>query len=183
MPSPLAHLGAAYVVHRLALRKVEPVGAWERWMHAGVALGFSFAQDLDAVAGVVLRDMGAYHNQFTHSLLFVAGVTAATALACGVFQVRRARHYVGLAAVALSLHAAMDFFTCGRGLMLFWPWTERRFHAPFDIFIGLQWGLGLFSWWHLVSALNELLILAPILVLVHLYLRTKRRAADTPSSC
>ena len=49
----------------------------------------------------------------------------------------------------------MDALTAGRGVMMFWPLTETRFVSPITIFIGLHWGEGWLSIWHLWTILTE----------------------------
>jgi hypothetical protein len=42
-------------------------------------------------------------------------------------------------------------------VMLFWPIVQDRFSSPVKLFVGVQWGEGLISIWHLWTILSELI--------------------------
>jgi len=60
-----------------------------------------------------------------------------------------------LAVLLYGLHLLMDFLCVGRGMMLFWPFTMRRFSFMFPIFFGVKWSDGMVSIQHLWTLLNE----------------------------
>ena len=63
-------------------------------------------------------------------------------------------------------HIAMDYFTVGRGVMLFWPLSLARFDSPVKAFYGLRWSAGLWSTHHLYTFVTEILFIASLLFLL-----------------
>ena len=76
MPSPIAHAAMGYVVYRV-FRSRMPRMSKEVPRYAGLLTQLSIATvavslvpDLDSVPGILLGDLGRFHNGFTHSLVF-----------------------------------------------------------------------------------------------------------------
>ena len=125
-----------------------------------VCLVFSMAPDMDAVAGIVLDNMASCHNQITHSLcfglIFCAAVLPVTRKmlpgwsAGGVFT---------LTGACYGLHILLDWMTHGRGVMLLWPFSNMRFHAPMELFCGLRWSEGISSSRHVDTLVNEMTVI------------------------
>ena len=131
--------------------------------------------DLDAVPGILVGDIGRFHNQATHSLL--VGVAVALAAAIPLAHWRRApflRLWL-LLLLPYEAHVLMDFCTPGRGVMLLWPVSAERFSSPVSLFEGFHWGNGLLSPSHLWTIASETLLVAPLVLLTELAAR--RRAA------
>ena len=157
MPSPLAHLAAGYFVYRGAREKVCDARS-DRL--AGIAqlaviLALSQLPDLDSVVGFFSSDFGAYHNQYSHSLL--TGIPVAL-LAAGIAMAFKSKHikvWFWIALLSYELHVFMDYLTVGRGVRLLWPLTTYRFQAPVKLFYGLHWSEGLVSVHHLWTLLSE----------------------------
>lgn len=117
---------------------------------------FSVAPDFDAVPGLLLDDLGAWHNQQSHSLLFGMGFT----LVCAWLASRKVRPvpfatWFMVFALSWNLHLAMDLVTRGRGLRLFWPFTPDRVPPPAEVFGGYNWSAGLFHPSHLPMLMEE----------------------------
>jgi len=160
MPSPVAHLSmgvALWVCLRDRLQNIKTKLPFGNLVLLALFLFFSMMPDLDAVLGILMGDMGAYHNQGSHSLL--------TALVASVLimEVLRRRFKTGtrlqwalVVALPVYMHIFMDVFTHGRGIMLLWPITSYRFPAPFEFFGGLSWSEGLWYRGHLLTAAEEL---------------------------
>lgn len=173
MPSPIAHLAAGYVVYRLS-RKFEPqpvmnpVGPVPSLFLA--AAGFSLLPDIDSVVGLLLKDLGRYHNNVTHSLFVAAGV--AFVFACFMKWRRGAFGFWFLfAMVGYSLHVLMDAATWSRGVMALWPLDERRFLLPVYLFYGLHWSQGWLSSRHLLTLITELAFAIVLVAIVRGWLR------------
>ena len=168
MPSPIAHLTAAYVAQRIGLARA-PAPEAEAPQFAKqllvTAAAFSMLPDVDAVAGVLAGDFGGYHNEGTHSLLVGAGVSLAFA---GLMAWRRRSFlfWFLVAAGCYGAHVLMDASTPGRGVLAAWPLSDRRFDFPLTIFYGLHWSDGLISVRHVWTVLSELLFVGVVGVLL-----------------
>ena len=170
MPSPVTHAAAGYLLSRYLLKDYTGFRPGMIW--AGVAL--SCLPDIDAAVGLLLGDMGRYHNHMMSSPFFallVAGGAGAVAWRAGA----AVRPWFILTLACYLVHITLDFFTHGRGIMLLWPFSETRFKPPFSVFYGVHWSDGLISSRHLWTLLSELGTLAVLGVLLALYLRFGRR--------
>ena len=125
--------------------------------------------DADAVIGILAHDLPRWHNNVTHSLFAGAGVALAVAVLARTWRPGTAWYWFVLALTSYELHVVMDFFTAGRGVMLFWPLTSHRFISPLLLFYGLQWGEGIVSAQHIWTVLTE----APFAALFVLLPRTR----------
>jgi membrane-bound metal-dependent hydrolase YbcI (DUF457 family) len=159
MPSPIAHTTMGYVIHRLYRgRRPQPslgrLGPLPGLLL--VAAGVSLLPDLDSVAGLLWQDFGRFHNNGSHSLL--AGLALALT-AGGLVWWRKGSgftYWFGFVLLCYQLHIVLDFFTVGRGVMLFWPLSSARLESPVKLFYGFHWSDGLVSINHIWTLLNEL---------------------------
>jgi hypothetical protein len=179
MPSPIAHLGAGYAIYLLYKQKLpaDRKSIWKLPLQLILVAGLSMLPDLDIIPALLFRDMRAYHNNFSHSLLF--GIPVAFAIA-GIFQrVYRTNFWLWFVVclVSYDMHVLMDALTAERGVMMFWPLTQERFGSPVKLFYGLQWGLGWFSIWHLWTIFTESVFVALVLFAVNYF--QKRRSDQT----
>jgi membrane-bound metal-dependent hydrolase YbcI (DUF457 family) len=133
-----------------------------------VTAGLSLLPDVDSIAGFLLQDFGRYHNSLSHSL-FVGLVVALLLgqLAWGIQHSGFVDWFV-LALCCYELHIVLDFFTVGRGVMLFWPLSSARFQPPVFLFYGLHWSDGIVSIKHLWTLLSELAFVALVVLSVHI---------------
>ncbi len=182
MPSPYAHVLAAltlstpYLARKaIALRHKEDIAT---------LIAFSLAPDLDVIPGLLFGNIAAYHNHMTHSIAFGLMVCLFYSLIrCRMQPPRSFRRSISLTAAAYGLHLLMDFFTYGRGLMLFWPFTDERFSPPFLIFYGLRRSDGVFSSHHIVTFITESLKMLPLLGVVWFWVtRHTQRNVGSPST-
>lgn len=174
MPSPYAHLIAGITIatpylstKAKALRHKEDIAT---------LIGFSLLPDLDVIPGLMLGDIAAHHNQFTHSMAFGLSVCLLYSIIRRVAPAPRSfgRTFT-LSATAYGLHLLMDFLNYGRGLMLFWPFTEQRYAPPVLLFYGLRRSDGWLSPDHLITFATESLTLLPILGVVWFIARRQRQ--------
>jgi inner membrane protein len=136
--------------------------------------------DVDFLIGwVVFGDASRLHSGFTHSLLFCLAVAAAVGLAS-----RHAPVLPGFwrSLALLGSHLVLDvasghiFRGPGYGVMLFYPFSMDRIRTP----IALFWGpkrrsfAELFGSGNLLGMLWELVIFAPLLLLVSRRVRARR---------
>ena len=170
MPSPVVHVSAGYLFYRLTRDRLgvpatRPLG---RLLLAAALIFLAMLPDLDAALGLVLGDLGKYHNQANHSLMAGAMWAVGVALVASLGGVRIAGRWFAAALTSYYAHLLFDYFTIGRGLKLLWPISGERFRAPFAVFYGLRWSEGLVSvnhFWTLFSEVGFVLVAA---IAVHL---------------
>ena len=178
MPSPIAHLGAGYAIYRYYRQKLPHNQSRFLMFPLSMTLvvGLSLLPDLDVIPAVIFRDMKAYHNNVSHSLL--SGIPVAFLIA-GIFhRIYRSNFWLWFVICLLSydLHVLMDALTAERGVMMFWPVSQERFNSPIKIFYGLQWGFGWFSLWHLWTIVTELFFAVLVIRAVDYFDRRRARA-------
>lgn len=157
MPSPIAHLGAGYAIYHYYKHRLpqDRRHFWKFPLQLVLVMGLSMLPDLDVIPAIIFKDMKAYHNNFSHSLIFAIPVAL---LMAGIFQwIYRSKFWLWflICVISYDLHVIMDALTAERGVMMFWPLTQNRFACPVKLFFGVQWGLGWFSIWHLWTILTE----------------------------
>lgn len=118
--------------------------------------GLSILPDLDAGVGIVLGNMARYHNNFAGTPGFGLAVALAFGTVAWMFCRSAFRPTFLLTFLLYGLHVFMDFFTVGRGVMVFWPISSERIQPPFHLFYGLRWSDGIFSERHLITLVTEL---------------------------
>ena len=159
MPSPLAHATMGYVVYRMARPRMPQadsrrIGPLPMLLMATV--GLSVLPDVDAVFGIMMGDLGRFHNHLVNTPLF--GLLIALVVASLVWLKQRSGFlcWFLVALVSYELHIFMDVLTDGRGVMLLWPFSLTRYQSPVILFYGLHWSDGLISPRHLVTLVTEL---------------------------
>jgi membrane-bound metal-dependent hydrolase YbcI (DUF457 family) len=175
MPSPIAHLGVGYAIYRYYKHRLpsDQRHLWKFPLQLVLVIGPSLMPDLDVIPAIIFRDMNAYHNNFSHSLIFAAPVAL---LIAGIFhKIYRSGFWLWFLIGLLSydLHVIMDALTAERGVMMFWPLSQDRFASSIKIFYGLQWGFGWLSIWHLWTIFTETLFVL-VLVLTINYFEKRR---------
>jgi membrane-bound metal-dependent hydrolase YbcI (DUF457 family) len=181
MSSPIAHLGAGYAIYRYYKDRLprDRRHVWKFPLQLMLVIGLSMLPDADVIPAVLLRDMRAYHNNFSHSLIFAIPIAFLTA---GIFQgIYRSSFWLWflICLISYDLHVLMDALTAERGVMMFWPLTQNRFASPVKLFFGVQWGLGWFSIWHVWTIVSEFCFAAIVIGAVNYFERRKTRT--TPS--
>jgi hypothetical protein len=76
----------------------------------------------------------------------------------------------------------MDIFTGSRGVLLFWPFLQERVASPVKLFVGVQWGLGWFTIWHVWTILSEGAFVTILLFVTHKIIqrRSKKMKLNSP---
>ncbi len=170
MPSPIAHAAMGYAIYRLqTARKPEKrqplVGPFPRLLI--FVLVFSQLPDLDFVPGLIFPgQFDRFHNTITNSLIVGFGV--AVLVGFGVWLRQRTDFWFWFTLVLLcyEVHVFMDFFTAGRGAMLFWPLTPERFEPPVKLFYGLHRSDGWLSIRHVWTLATEMAFSLLVFLLV-----------------
>jgi inner membrane protein len=183
MPSPIAHTTVGYIIYKIYKPRIT-FQRFERFMPLPwlfvLATSLSLLPDLDSAAGILFNDFGRYHNNGTHSL-FVGFAIAVVIAGFARWRWRTSFIYWFLLIfLCYQFHIILDFFTVGRGLMLFWPVSSERFASPIYLFYGLHWSDGLFSIRHLWTLLNELVFTFVVVLILH-FLQRKVRKAESCS--
>ncbi|MEI6809584.1 MAG: metal-dependent hydrolase [bacterium] len=179
MPSPIAHVAAGYALYRwIGTRVPAPVKSRPAlFILAACACG-SLLPDLDSIVGVLAGDLGRFHNNLSHSI--TAGILVSLLLA-SVMRVAAGTGFTPwffLALACYEIHLLMDYFTVGRGIMAFWPFVDARFQAPWPVFLGVQWGLGVWTIEHIWTALSELVFVGMLAFMMYLVSRMHRRKEE-----
>ncbi|MCI0413522.1 metal-dependent hydrolase [bacterium] len=180
MPSPVGHtLGAL-----AALVAIEP-GIMASRYKTNIALGASFVFGSIADADFVVAHFTSLpylrHHYFSHSIPFAICFTILCWILLKCFNLRNAGRLAGLIGVAYSTHLLLDFFAYDGsrpyGIPLLWPFTDKHFIAPFNLFYSIRRGefSNIFSMHNLVGVMIEIAVLTPIALLMIL------RARDKPS--
>jgi membrane-bound metal-dependent hydrolase YbcI (DUF457 family) len=170
MPSPLAHTAAGYLIYRYYKRDLPAsrIRLLKIPLQFILVAGLSLLPDLDALPGIIMGDMGRFHNNASHSL--IVGLFVAIIFSVLVSRISKSpmKPWFAAALISYELHIIMDFFTGERGVMLLWPLTLARFSSPVKLFFGVQWGKGWISGWHLWTIFTEALSFLLILIFLGL---------------
>lgn len=158
-----------YLIYRVARKgRIEPRRLYPRPLPALliVSVAASLLPDIDAALGFISGDFSRYHNNGTHSL--VSGILVALAAALLLARKRRAQFlsWFWVVFTSYASHVLLDFFTQGRGVMLFWPFTSERFGSPVKLFLGVRWSEGWVSIEHFWTLLTELIFVLIIALVV-----------------
>ena len=179
MPSPIAHTAMGYLVYRIGRTRIPQQGSRQagsppHLLMAAAAL--SMLPDLDAVLGVLMGDLGRFHNGVMHTL--ASGLVVALSAGSVVWLTRRSGFvaWFVMALLCFELHVILDALTNGRGVMLLWPFSSARYESPVPLFYGFHWSEGWISARHLWTLVTELGFAVCVGLAAHILPRTKRRA-------
>ncbi len=169
MPSPIAHLAAGYLIFRSSSAS-DPSD--QPPLTACAIVSLSLLPDLDAILGILFRNLRRYHHGVSHSIFVGFVVSIAVGAATTLKRTNSWLQWLSLTLVSYELHVIMDYLSGGvRGVKLFWPYSSRRFRFPLKTFYGLKWDEGLFSRKHITTAITEVAFIAMFYLLLHLIKR------------
>ncbi len=187
MPSPIAHslIGLTFGLIRFLprCRRWDEVACQfcARWRPLLFCVLLANAPDLDYFFGLFRDNVNYYHQTVTHTLVWV-GVLALTIWAYSRLRERQASWLsLGLLLALLGSHLLADWLTVDLsppiGLMLFWPFSGRFYHASFAFFPppAKQTWAAVWSLQNLHLVLVETAISLPLVIVV---LWFKRRRAE-----
>lgn len=155
MPSPLAHAVSGYVLSKLLPLK-PPMPRW-KWLQLYYPVFVATAADLDFIPQLITG--GSFHRGLSHSLAFAFLFSAIAAL---IFN-RNWFRSLSFTLIFYSSHLVLDFFSEGRGIQLFSPFTEKYFRSPLVIFPGIHHSRGLWDYSHITPMAFELVYSALLL--------------------
>jgi membrane-bound metal-dependent hydrolase YbcI (DUF457 family) len=178
MPSPVGHtLGAFSTL--LALEPDIVSSRYKTNIALGAAFVFGSLADADFVVAHFSTAPFLRHHYFSHSIPFAICFTFLCWIILKCFRFRNAGKFAGLIGAAYSSHLLLDYFAHDGsnpyGIPLLWPFTNRHFIAPFNLFYSIHRGefTDIFSMHNLVGVLMEIAVMGPITLL--LILLAKRR--------
>ncbi|MHC4476800.1 MAG: metal-dependent hydrolase [Planctomycetota bacterium] len=177
MPSPIAHVSVGYVIYRIfrqGLSDHSATQAGKKYLFLLAMIFMSLLPDIDAVLGIVMGNFGKYHNQITHSLFFGLCITLSATVLARLFKPFRFSSWFFLILLCYEMHIIMDYFTFGRGVMIFWPFNTTRFSPPFFLFYGVRWSEGWLTVKHFWTVLNEIVFLASLFLAQRIFSRKTR---------
>ncbi len=171
MPSPVGHTLGAFS----ALLALEPNIVSSRYK-TNIALGAAFVfgslADADFVVAHFSTAPYLRHHYFSHSIPFAICFTFLCWIILKCFRFQNAGKFSGLIGAAYSSHLLLDYFaedgSNPYGIPLLWPFTNRHFIAPFNLFYSIHRGefTDIFSMHNLVGVLIEIAVMAPITFLL-----------------
>jgi len=170
MPSPIGHTLAGCAI-ALALIPPEMPHAWEVWAWCLLSANLP---DLDFIPGLLAGKPRTFHRGPSHSImaaLVASGLVAALATWSSMPWLTQ----VGLMFLAYGSHVGLDYFTPGRGVLLTWPFSRRRYQAVRPWFLSMTVSDTCQDFWggsggrHLLRAIGrEVLLVAPGVAVVAL---------------
>jgi membrane-bound metal-dependent hydrolase YbcI (DUF457 family) len=170
MPSPIGHTLAGCAV-ALALIPPELLHGWEPW---ALCLISANVPDSDFIPGLLAGKPRTFHRGPSHSMMaafMAAGLGALLVTWPSMPWLTQA----GLIFLAYGSHVGLDYFTPGRGVLLGWPFSRRRYQAVRPWFLSVSvrtihqasWGRS--GGRHLLWAIGrEVLLVAPGVAVVAL---------------
>jgi membrane-bound metal-dependent hydrolase YbcI (DUF457 family) len=148
-----------------------------------ITVFFAMLPDFDALFGLMMGDIGLYHNHGTHSLVIGLVVSLLVVAIMGLRKKNNLLPWFLVLLISYESHVILDYFTFGgRGVMLFWPLTAERFIPPVMFFHGVRWSAGVYTFEHLWTVASELLIVLVVLLGVWLFEGWKQKKFESPFS-
>ena len=172
MPLPLAHA----LVGATAAAALSPASRSPQWKLLLIGAFLAVFPDFDYALNLLRISGGGWHHGFTHSIAFALLLGLVTVVILREWNVRS---FILFSAAAVS-HTLLDYLiTESYGVALWWPFTDHRYKLRLPNPIDYTWsdasiweaGVGV-----LKITLVELLIFAPILLLVILIRRVGSRS-------
>ena len=182
MSSPVAHGLAAYSL----LITIEPRLTADPQTNRKtflVSVLFGSMADADFLVAHFTKNPVLQHHFFSHSIFFGIGVFFLCFLILKLLKQQNAWNAATLLGAAYNTHLVLDYFTEDRshpfGIPLFWPFTNKHYLAPVEIFHSIHRGTvqSIFSIWNLTAILQEVFILMPVALLAFLRARKAARAS------
>jgi len=178
MPSPVGHTLGAFS----ALLALEPDIVTSRYK-TNIALGAAFVfgslADADFVVAHFTTAPYLRHHYFSHSIPFAICFTLLCWIILKCFRLRNAGKIAGLIGAAYSSHLVLDYFADDGskpyGIPLLWPFTNRHFIAPINLFYSIHRGefSDIFSMHNFVGILIEFAVMAPITAMIFWWARNR----------
>jgi len=184
MPSPIIHTTAGYLIYRYSRRMMSPESQQALGplpIVLAITIVFAMLPDFDALLGLLVGNIGRYHNNGTHSLVVGLAVSLLIAGIMGLGKKSRFLPWFLLLLISYESHVILDYFTNGsRGVMLFWPITAERFNPPIGLFHGVRWSAGIYTSEHLLTVASESLMVLVIFLGIWFFEGRRRKRIKIP---
>jgi membrane-bound metal-dependent hydrolase YbcI (DUF457 family) len=184
MPSPLAHGFAGYAILMLA----EPRMASDLRSNLkamGTGIFFGGLADADFFVAYFTRNPVLQHHYFSHSIPFALLIGCiAYPIVKWVLKINRPFRISVILTAIYGSHLFLDYFTQDSsapiGIPLLWPFTQKHFMAPVEIFMSIHRGglENLFGSHNMEAMIREFFIMAPLAFASYLYARQKLNRQD-----
>ncbi len=203
MPLPVAHSLMGY-----ALSEVTPVRlAKKKWLNVAIFAALANLPDIDFLPGFLHGRPNSFHHSFVHSLGFALFVGLAGGL---IYYWRQRRkpatfakqqeathgfwpYFVAIGVTVLS-HCVLDMFTVDTappyGMPVLWPVDTRYYDVDvrWDVFASINksddsatFFQSLLQWHNFMVALQEFLIMTPLVGLLKLIKRWRQSPSRKPA--
>lgn len=169
MSSPIAHAAAGYAIYSAFRRKFPSgrlLGLSSGTIWPAIIVFLCLIPDLDAIIAFILGSFERFHNNLSHSLLACAVIPLLLTPLLNIFTRLSLKTSFLLILICCYSHIIIDLFTMSRGVMLFWPFSTIRIHAPISLFVGVPWSSKLTNPFYLLMAINDLCFAASLTAIV-----------------
>jgi membrane-bound metal-dependent hydrolase YbcI (DUF457 family) len=168
MPTPIGHALAGTIIYLFSNGKSR-----KKWLILFAVVFVAGLPDIDFVFGFIVGNPNKHHHHFTHSFLFVViagliGAFMAYKTSIMSFQ-RSALLFIGAGISHIFLDILCLDTTAPFGVPIFWPFWEKCFISPIQIFSDVHRALSstiffqsLINWHNLRTVLLEIIILGPV---------------------
>ncbi|NEO98905.1 MAG: metal-dependent hydrolase [Symploca sp. SIO2E9] len=154
MPSPIAHSVSGYVLAKFLPLEEGINHGRRRWdVQIFYPVFVAAAADFDFIPQLITE--GNYHRGLTHSLTFAIGFSAVVGLIFSYLWKFSYKQVFLWTLLLYSSHLCLDFFSEGRGIKLFFPFTDSFFKSPLTIFPGVHHSRGLWDYSHIIPLVFE----------------------------
>ena len=156
MPSPIAHSVSGYLLAKfLPLKQIKfPYSQTSYWL-AFYPVSIAIFADFDFIAQLVTGEN--YHRGPTHSLMFAMLISVILALPISYLWKYSYRAIFSSNLLLYCSHLLLDLFSNGgKGIELFWPFTDVFFKSQITIFPAINHSIGLWKYSHLKAISFEL---------------------------
>ena len=168
MPSPIAHSITGYFINEVfPVNKTKQFSSTNHFFIVFASIIIANAPDLDFIPQIITGDR--YHHGFSHSLVMALIVSSISVIILYIFNKKLLLSLFVWVLLLYSSHLLLDFFTAGgKGIQLFWPFSEKFFMSEVALFPSTHHseGKGIFAMSHFVFISFELIYSGLLLILL-----------------
>lgn len=171
MPSPIAHSVTGYFINEVfPVNKTKQFPSSNHFFIVFAAIIIANAPDLDFIPQIITGNR--YHHGFSHSLVMVLIVSSISMVIGYILNKKFLLSLFVWVLLLYSSHLLLDFFTAGgRGIQLFWPFSDSFFISDISLFPSTHHSKGIFAMSHLVFISFELIYSGLLLIFLQVLKR------------